>query len=54
MIFLELSHLQLPRDAIEKSPDDVQLIGELVTDTNEIIVISQLGRMIGTVYACRL
>lgn len=44
----------LPNDVVENSGFAVQLIGKLIGEPNEIIVITQLGRTVGTAYVCHL
>lgn len=54
MNFLNIEKLGLPNDIIENSGIAVNLIGEITGEDDEIIVITQLGRTIGTAYVCHL
>ena len=53
-MFLNIEELGLPKDVVENSGMGVQLVGEITGDNDEIIVISQLGRRVGTAYVCHL
>ena len=44
----------LPEDVVKNSGIAVQLIGKLSGEPNEIVVITQLGRSVGTAYVCHL
>lgn len=44
----------LPKDVVANSGFAVQLIGELTGEADEIVVITQLGRSVGTAYVCHL
>ena len=56
LIFLDISTLNLPDDVIENSGDAIMFMGydKITDDPNEIIVITQFGRMIGTAFLCHL
>ena len=54
MVFLDLDILNLPKDVIENSGDAINLVGELTGSDDEIVVITQLGRRVGSAHVCHL
>lgn len=44
----------LPEDVVENSGIAIQLIGILTGEPDEIVVITQLGRAVGSAYVCHL
>lgn len=54
MEFLSLKKLKLPKDVIENSGSSVNLVGKLTGAEDEIIVLTQFCRTVGTAYVCHL